>query len=113
MPLNLNGSTHFLLPYDNTASYATTMAITNTNLSLQAHVNVTVRDASGNFLNSISLQPIPPGGQVAFALTQQFPSTAGIMGVLEVTSDQPMSNVAFRFNNATGAFTSFRIMSLN
>ena len=110
MPLNLGGLRHFLLPFDNSNGFSTSLAITNISGSQTANATAIVHDSSGNVLNQGSLA-IAANGQASFATASQFPGSANIRGVLELTSDQDVSAVAFRFN-PTGSFTSFDVLPL-
>jgi hypothetical protein len=112
MPLNAAGTRHFLVPYDNTIGFDSSMAITNLNASQQVHITATVRDSFGNVLSHPTMNPLAPYGHNAFRILDQIPNVANIRGVLEFTTDQDVSVVAFRFATS-GTFTSVRVVPLN
>lgn len=100
-----SGSTHFFLPFDNTAGAVTSMAITDPGASAANDIVVTLHYGDG----SSEVVPYPSlagRNHQAFAIASQFPNTANRTGVAEFTSGTALSTVVFRFNS-TGAFTSF------
>ncbi len=116
---------HFLVPFDNSApGFATSIAIVNTSESAET-LSASLLLASGQTLSG-SLPSVPALGHAAFALTAQFPLSAGQQGTLELSSQSQIdatpaggahpevvlaatfSVVALRFN-PTGAFTSLPV----
>lgn len=95
--------TRVLMPYDNTNSFVTSMAIANTT-SASESISVGIQPTSG-----ASSQPtpitLPANGHMAFTVPQQFSTTAGQSGMLEFyVSGGSFSILALRFN-PTGSFT--------
>jgi hypothetical protein len=117
----------FLVPFDNSApGFATSIAIVNTTESPET-LTANLVLSSGQTLSG-PLPTIPALGHAAFALTAQFPLSAGQQGTLEllsqgqidaapatgahpqiaVTPTPTFSVIALRFN-PTGAFTSLPV----
>jgi len=118
---------YFLVPFDNSApGFATSIAIVNTSEAPET-LSANLLLASGQTLSG-SLPSIPALGHAAFALTTQFPLSAGQQGTLElfypaqidstpaggahpqvaVISRPTFSVIALRFN-PTGAFTALPV----
>ena len=118
---------YFLIPFDNSApGFVTSIAIVNTSEAPET-LSANLLLASGQTLSG-SLPSIPALGHAAFALTTQFPLSAGQQGTLELfyraqidstpaTGAHPQvavslppsfSVIALRFN-PTGAFTSLPV----
>ncbi|HEY3440912.1 MAG TPA: hypothetical protein VGK29_09180 [Paludibaculum sp.] len=96
---------NFLLPYDNTENFVTSMAIVNTNATTGATVSVTLRDESGTVLGTDSIG-LNPRGQFSFRLIDRFPLLANRRGVVEfITNGPDISGLGLRFN-PSGAYTS-------
>lgn len=101
----------FLLPFDNTQSFVTSMALVNPG-TVAATVAVRIFDQYGNQLGSHSL-PMNPRQQMAFQLIakDKFPETANQVGVVEFQSaDSLLAGLGLRFNPG-GAFTSMAVLS--
>ena len=100
------GASRFLVPFNNTGGFSTALAITNYGSSGTISVNIQ-SDTGVISHDSFSL---PAQGHLAFALAQQFPSTAGQRGMVELYMpgsgrDAPaLAAIALLFN-PTGAFT--------
>ncbi len=97
-----------LVPFDNTGGFVTSVAIVNPS-SANETVSVNIRIETGAISQSSIL--LPAQGHSAFALSQQFPETAGHRGLAEfyVTTARgniggSLSAIALRFN-PTGGFT--------
>jgi hypothetical protein len=98
-----NNATRFLVPFDNTNGFVTTIAVANTT-ALGASVLGRMQLVSGG---TAQLSPImlPAQGHMAFALPQQFPETGGASGLMELyTTTGSISLLALRFN-PSGGFT--------
>jgi hypothetical protein len=95
----------FLLPYENTESFITSMALVNTNATANANIAVSLRDESGAVIGTDTIA-LPPRGQFAFRLIDRFPALANRRGVVEfTTTGADISGLGLRFN-PSGAFTS-------
>lgn len=100
------GALRFLVPFNNTGGFTTAIAIVNYASSGTISVNIQ-SDTGAISHDSFSL---PAQGHMAFGLAQQFPSTAGQRGLIELYvpgsgRDAPaLAAIALLFN-PTGAFT--------
>jgi hypothetical protein len=91
-----------LVPFDNTNTAVSTMAIANPSSSSSVTVNVGIRTSSGTTQpTSITL---PPQGHASFSFPTQFAASAGVSGLAEFYSPGgTFSILALKF--ITGAFT--------
>jgi hypothetical protein len=114
----------FLVSFDNSPGFTTSIAIANASDAAET-ISANLLLASGETV-SASLPSIPALGHAAFALTTQFPQSAGQQGTLELSSQLVDDSVAghragahvaslptfsvigLRFN-PTGAFTSLPV----
>jgi hypothetical protein len=96
-------ASRILVPFDNSAGFVTSVAVVNpTGSGESISVNIGI-DAGA--VSQASLPALPALGHTAFALSQQFPATAGHRGLAEFyASNGSLSIIALRFN-PTGAFT--------
>src|SRR6185295_17623781 len=104
-------ATRFVIPYDNTQGFVSSMAIVNTSSAGSRATTVTPRDEAGVALpgNTINL---PPLGHDAFEMSQRFPSMAGRRGAAEFVSGTPdFSALGLRFSSR-GAFTSLPALTI-
>jgi hypothetical protein len=100
----------FILPFDNTQGFVTSMALVNSNAINGISVSVTIRDETGLQIGTGSLV-VGPRGHGAFALPDQFPVVANRRGTVEFSSTSAdLSGLGLRFNPG-GAFTSFPVLS--
>ena len=109
VPLVSEFDKRFVLLYDNSGGFATSMAIANPSLD-QIDVGVTIRDEDAGVLatDRISLGVLM---HQAFALAAKWPVTANRRGIIEFRSTGWGASVlGLRFNPG-GAFTSFHVMS--
>lgn len=98
-------TSRFVLPFDNTQGFVSSMALVNTNTTIARAVTGTPRDESGNTLLGDSVN-LPSKGHVAFEMAQRFPSMSGRRGSVEFVAPGPdFSALGLRFNPG-GAFTS-------
>ena len=104
-----SGSSHFFMPFDNTAGAITGVAVTDPGANA-ANISVTIRYSEGGPNETVSYPQLASRNHQAFVLASQFPNTANRSGVAEFSSDAAVSVVEFRFNS-TGAFTSFGIVA--
>ena len=108
VPLTTSGS-RFVLPFDNTQSFVTSMALVNSNGTNPASVSVIIRDETGLQIGVDSIT-VGPRGHTAFALPAQFPIVTSRRGIIEFSaSGGNLSGLGLRFN-PTGAFTSVPIL---
>ena len=106
----VSAATRILVPFDNTTGFATSMAIVNPTGSAET-VSVNIQTDGGTITQTSLASPLPANGQLAFAIAQQFPATAGHRGVAEfyVSTGGGISIAAFRFN-PTIALTSIPVV---
>jgi len=107
VPMETRTPYSFVLPYDNTAGFASGVAVANGSETSDANVAITIRDATGKELLPVDTLVLPIGGHTYFALTSRYPSLAGARGSLEFR-DRSGGNIAvlgLRFSPA-GSFTS-------
>lgn len=98
-------ATRFVLPFDNTQGFVSSMALVNTNANESRATTVTPRDEAGTALPGTAIN-LPPLGHNAFAMSEQFSSVTGRRGAAEFSSTAPdFSALGLRFN-PSGAFTS-------
>lgn len=103
-------ATRFLVPFDNTGGFVTSVGIANLITSSQTiSVNIEIENGA---ISQTSIPDLPAQGHTAFALPQQFPATGGHRGLIEfyvaggrTGTTGPFSTLALRFN-PTGGFTS-------
>jgi hypothetical protein len=81
VPLETRNSPSYILPYDNTGTLQTGIAIANVSSS-PASIPVIIRDDTGGYLGTATLQ-LPAQGHESFFTYQGFPVTAGKRGTLE------------------------------
>ena len=110
--LDSHTQTTLVIPFDNTNSYTTSIALVNNSINQQGAATVTILDENGaTITSSEALRALPANGHFAFAVNAAFPQTAGRRGVLEfqTTSGTNITGLAFRFN-PTNNFTSVPVM---
>jgi hypothetical protein len=96
----------FVLPFDNTQGFVTSMALVNANAMQPVTASVVVRDEMGAQIlpDSISVAAHSHG---AFALPDRYPRLANLRGVAEFSAPTTaLSGLGLRFSPG-GAFTSF------
>jgi hypothetical protein len=84
------------------------MALVTSTVGLGSTVTVTIRDEAGAQIGTDTIA-LGSRGQLAFALSQRFASTAGRRGTVEFSSASQITGLGLRFNQ-NGAFTSFPVM---
>jgi hypothetical protein len=110
-PVVPNAGGDFLLPFDNTQKFVTSMAIVNP-ASISTNVKVRLWGQNGNLLGNYDL-PMGARSRLAFALTDRFSAATNTVGVAEFQSDQSgLAGLGLRFNPG-GAFTSLPVLTLN
>lgn len=86
VPLETRNAPSYILPFDNTGSVSTAVAVANLG-STAATVNMIVRAESGGYLG-VGTITLPAGGHQAWYLTQNLPATVGIRGTVEFDTPQ-------------------------
>jgi hypothetical protein len=107
-PLETRSLSDLILPYDNTAGFATGAAFVNA-VNTAITLNAVIRDDSGVQLAVQSI-PLNAMGHIAFLVGTQFPATSGRRGLIEFQNPSG-SNIAalgLRFSPAF-SFTSIPI----
>lgn len=95
VPLKGSSGKHFLVPFDNTQSFVTAIAMLNPDSSQTATVNISFRDENGQPITSGSLV-LKPGTRQAFVLPSQFSGLANQRGIAEFTSPLEISALGLR-----------------
>jgi hypothetical protein len=104
-------SNHFVLPFDNTQSFVSSMALVNTNSTQSRAIAAAPRNEDGSALLGDSVN-LPPLGHNAFVMAERFPSMAGVRGSVDFTSPSAdFSALGLRFNPG-GAFTSLPTLNV-
>ncbi|MCC6389413.1 MAG: hypothetical protein IT167_02325, partial [Bryobacterales bacterium] len=104
-------SNHFVLPFDNTQSFVSSMALVNTNGAQSRAIAASPRAEDGSPLLGDSVN-LPPLGHNAFVMAERFPSMAGLRGSVDFTSPAAdFSALGLRFNPG-GAFTSLPTLNV-
>ncbi len=97
-------SSRVLMPYDNTNSFVTSMAIINTGSTSQ-NITVGLENTTGGVVTSAQAPiTLPAGGHTSFSMPTQFSATNSVSGMAEFTSTGTISVIAIRFN-PSGSFT--------
>jgi hypothetical protein len=106
VPVSAGPQIRFLLPYDNTQSFTTSVALASFSPESQAVVAATVRDEQNVIVGEQTVITLPARGHLAFPLPQQFPQSAGRRGTIEFhVPTGSVSVLGLRF--AGESFTSF------
>ncbi len=98
VPLSAYDDYVFIMPYDNTNGFVTSMALVNPGANLDSQVYVTLLDTEGNTVSTDTI-PLAKGQQTAFTIPERFPDTQGKVGsILFESSTTRLSALGFRFN---------------
>lgn len=100
--------TRFILPFDNTDNFVTSMALVNASATIGAAVNVIIRDEAGQQIGTDTIS-LTGRGHLAFELRERMASTRNRRGTAEFTSTSQITGLGLRFNPG-GAFTSFPVL---
>jgi hypothetical protein len=100
-------STSLLLPYDNTNSNQTGLAIANQSSTAQTFT-VTVLDQNGTQLSS-SPMTLPAFGHSSFFVNSQFTQSANQLGIVQFQGSGGVTGIGLLFSPA-GSFTSIPII---
>jgi hypothetical protein len=112
VPIAKVNETRMRIPFDNTAGFATGVAVLNFD-SVASTISVACWDGNGVVLSCLGRINLAALGQRAFNLAEQFPILANKRGVIELsTSGKFLSAIGLRFN-PTGSFTSIGPLSLS
>ena len=84
VPLVSTGAISYVLPFDNTGSLSTGLAVANLS-SQAASVSVVIRNDRGLQIDNETI-PLRPLGHTSFMLAANYAVTAGIRGTIEFTS---------------------------
>ena len=113
VPINSGLMQRNLLPFDNTNSFVTSVAIANLSTTELGRVRVAFRGPAGNLIRIDRLKDIPARGHTAFELYREFPYLQGLSGTADFwVLGGHISVLGLRFS-PSGAFTSFEAQSLN
>ena len=107
VPVNLSGPARFLMPFDNTNGFHTTMAIANLSDTQPTGIAVAFRDVQGKAISTRTLRSIPAQGHYAFRLADEFSETDGKEGMADFTIQSGQASVVGLRFNPTNSFTSF------
>jgi hypothetical protein len=98
------------VPFDNTLSYATTLAITNPSATDNTDLRLRFWDPSGSEIITRDIR-LSAGTTIAFSLPERYPELAGRSGQLRIEgSGSRLSTIALRFN-PSGAFSTVPVVS--
>jgi len=98
---------HFVMPYDNTASFVTGAAFANPS-SQAVVIPLNIRNEAGQIIDQRTIS-LGAFAHVAFSVPATWGSTQGIRGAIEfTTSGFGIGALGLRFNGA--AFTSFSVL---
>lgn len=107
VPVNAGPQQRFLLPFDNSQSFTTTLALANFSGDSLARITAIVRDEQNATIDPPVQFEIPVRGHQSFSLPERFPQTAGRRGNIEFqVAAGNVSALGLRF--AGESFTSFR-----
>lgn len=112
VPSTGNATKPLIIPFDDTASFSTGVALVNPTTFQAATIPVIIRDANGIVIQMDSLT-LAPGSHTSFTLASKYPLTAAQVGTIEFDPDLTgggLNAVALRFN-PTGAFTTVQPLS--
>ena len=110
VPLSSRYESRFVLPFDNTAGFTTSMAIVNASYYATAVVTAAFRTEGGQQI-MLDQFTLGPQGHIAFSMRERYPQMSGGRGVIEFsTPGLELSALGLRFNDF-GAFTSFPTLS--
>ncbi len=98
----------FLLPFDNTAPYSTSLAVLNPSGTYSTTIQAAFRDQFGTPLSAPATFTLGPRGHDVFALRDRFPNVAGKRGVAEFSAAcGQIAGLGLLFHDPLNGFTSF------
>ncbi len=98
------------MPFDNTLSYATTLAITNPSSSDNTTLQLRFWDPNGSEIITRTIQ-LSAGTTVSFSIPERYPELAGRAGQLRIQgSGSRLSTLALRFN-PSGPFSTVPVVT--
>ncbi len=98
-----SGATRFLVPFDNTSGFVTSIAFVN--LSGASELITAAFRTTGGSVSQAALPSIPVGGHMAFMFPQQFSATGGQSRLAEFYCTTGEFAVIALRTNPTGGFT--------
>lgn len=98
-----SGATRFLVPFDNTSGFVTSIAFVN--LSGASELITAAFRTTGGSVSQAALPSIPVGGHMAFVFPQQFSATGGQSGLAEFYCTTGAFAIIALRTNPTGGFT--------
>ena len=105
-----DNETRLFIPFDNTQSYATTLAITNPSATDNTDLQLRFWDPSGSEIITRSIR-LSAGTTISFSLPERYPELAGRAGQMRIeSSGSRLSTIALRFN-PSGAFSTVPVIS--
>jgi hypothetical protein len=108
--LTRDDETRVYMPFDNTQSYSTTLAITNPSSTENTGLRLRFWDPSGSEIITRDIQ-LSAGTTIAFSLPERYPELVGRLGQLRIESTGGrLSTIALRFN-PSGAFSTVPVVS--
>ena len=111
VPVNSGTGRHFLLPFDNTQGFVTSVAVLDPQ-GVPTTLSIAFRDENGLPISSESIF-LNGNSRVAFTLPSQFSRTAGRRGIAEFTSSASVVGALGLLSNPRGAFTSIEPIDLD
>jgi len=109
--VNSGTGRHFLLPFDNTQGFVTSVAVLDPQ-GLQTTLSITFRDENGLPISSEAMF-LNGSSRVAFTLPAQFSNTANRRGIAEFTSSASEVAALGLLSNPLGAFISIEPINLD
>jgi hypothetical protein len=108
--LTRDDETRVYIPFDNTQSYSTTLAITNPSATDNTDLRLRFWDPSGSEIITRDIR-LSAGTTIAFSLPERYPELIGRSGQLRIESTGGrLSTIALRFN-PSGAFSTIPVIS--
>jgi hypothetical protein len=96
------------VPFDNRSGFQTGVALVNDG-NAAANISVAVLDNTGRVIANEPAISLAAGAHTSFSVATQFPATAGISGILQLSAPSAiLAGLGLRFNDQ-GAFTSFPV----
>jgi len=115
VPLESRNAAKYVLWYDNTAGFVTSMALANADthpasVAATTGIQAVVKDENGTIIETQALE-LPPEGHTAFELVKRFPKTAGRRGTIEFATPTMgrISLLGLRFN--ANSFTTIPVLT--
>jgi pseudomonalisin len=109
--LDTHNQSMFMVPYDNTGGYVTSMSIVNNSPTQAVNVTATILDENGVVLAaSQPISPLPANGHTAFTLPAEFTTSQNHRGVIQFQSSTgDITGLALGFS-PLNTFTSIPVL---